>query len=74
MLDVTFGREIVHVSYASCFREKNGKTMIATLDILLPYEVSHLHIMSTSEEKFMEGLIGRHLLYEESLSYGGVTK
>ena len=29
--------------------------------------------MSTWEEHFMEGLIGRHLDYEESVSHGGVT-
>ena len=48
--------------------------MIATLDLLLPYEIRHFHLMSTWEENFMEGWIGRHLDYEESLSHGGVTK
>ena len=72
-LNVSLGSEILHVSYASCFMENIGKTMIATLDILFPYEVSHWHLMSTWEENFMEGLIGRHLVHEESLSHGGVT-
>ena len=48
--------------------------MIATMDLLLPYEMIHLHHMSTWEENCMEGLIGRHLAYEGSLSHGGVTK
>ena len=29
--------------------------------------------MTTWEENFMEGLIGRHLVHEEILSHGGVT-
>ena len=46
-LDVPFGKDILHVSYATCFREKIGQTMIATLDILLPCGMSHLHLMRT---------------------------
>ena len=72
-LDVPFGREILHVFYASCFRENIGKTIIATLGIFLPCGMNHLHLMRTWEENFMEGLIGRHLVYEERLSHGGVT-
>jgi len=75
VLDVPFWRYIVHVSYASCFRENIGKTMIASLGLLLPCGTSHFHLMRTvREENFMEGLIGRHLVYEERLSHGGVTK
>ena len=47
--------------------------MIATLDLLLPCGMSHLHLMRTWEEHVMEGWIGRHLAYEGSLSHGGVT-
>ena len=39
--NVPIGSEILHVTYASFFREDIGKTMIATLDILFPYEASH---------------------------------
>ena len=67
VLDVPFGREILHVSYASCFRENIGKTMIASLDLLLPCGMSHFHLMRTWEEHVMEGLIGRHLDYEGRL-------
>ena len=73
VLILIIGSDILHVSYASCFRENIGQTTIATLDLLLPYEMSHLHLMRTWEEHFMEGLIGRHLVYEERLSHGGVT-
>ena len=72
-LDVTFGRDILHVSYVSCFRENIGQTIIASLVIFLPCEMSHLNLMRTWEEYFMEGLIGRHLAYEGSLLHGGVT-
>ena len=72
--NIPIRRDILHVSYASCFKENIGQTMIATLDLFLPYEVSHLHLMSTWEDNFMEGLIGRHLVYEEILSHGGVSK
>ena len=72
-LSMTFGGDILHVSYASCLRENIGKTMIATVDLLLPYEMSHLHLMSTWEEDVMEGLIGRDLDYEESVSLRGFT-
>ena len=48
--------------------------VVDTLDILFPYEVSHWHLMSTWEEHFMEGFIGAHLVHEERLSHGGVTK
>ena len=72
-LDVPFGREILHVSYATCLRENIGKTMISSLGLFLPCGMNHLHLMSTWEEHFMEGLIGRHLAYEESVSHRGVT-
>ena len=72
-VNMPFGRDIIHVSYATFFRENIGKTMIASLDVLLPCGMRHLHLMRTWEENFMEGLIGRHLAYEESLSHAGVT-
>ena len=72
-LDVPFGREILHVSYATCFRENIGQTMIASLGLFLPCGMSHLHLMRTWEDHVMEGWIGRHLAYEGSLSHGGVT-
>ena len=62
-LNMPFGREILHVSYTSCFRENIGQTIIATLDLLLSCGMSHLDLMRTWEENFMEGLIGRHLVY-----------
>ena len=73
-LNMPFGREILQVSYASCFWKNIGKTTIASLGLFLPYGMSQLHHMSTWEDNFMEGWIGRHLYYEESLSHGGVTK
>ena len=72
-LNVPYGREIIHVHYATCFRENLGQTMISTLDLLLPCGMIHLHLMRTWEEHVMEGWIGRHMAYEGSLSYGGVT-
>ena len=68
-----FGREILHVSYASCFRENIGQTMIISLDLFLPCGMRHLHLMRTWEENFMEGWIGRHLAYEGILSHDCVT-
>ena len=70
-LDVPFGREILHVHYATCFRENIGQNMIATLEISLACGMSHLYLRKTWEENFMEGWIGRHLAYEGSLSHGG---
>ena len=72
-LYVHYGREIIHVNYATCFRDNLGKTMIFSLDLLLPCGMSHLHPIITWEEHVMEGWIGIHLSYEESLSHGGVT-
>ena len=61
------------ISYASCFRENIEQHMIATLDLLFPYGMSHLVNLSIWEEHFMDGLIRGHLVYEERLSHGGVT-
>ena len=72
-LYVSYGREILHVHYATCFRENIGKTMFVSLELLLPYGMDHLHLMRTLEEHFMEGCIGRHLAYEGILSHDGVT-
>ena len=68
-----FGREIIHVHYATCFRESLGKSMIVSLDLLLPCGMNHLHLMRTWEEHLMEGWNGGHLDYEGSLSHEGVT-
>ena len=73
-LSMPFGREIIYVYYASCFKDNIGKTMISSLGLFLPCGMSHLHLMRTWEDHFMEGLVGRHLVHEESLSHGGVTK
>ena len=48
--------------------------MISSLGLLLPCGMSHFHLMRTWEEHVMDGLIGRHLVYEDILSHGGVTK
>ena len=72
-LDVPFWREIIHVSYATCFRDNIGQTMIASLGLFLPCGMSHFHLMRTWEEHVMEGWIGRKLAYGERLSHGGVT-
>ena len=48
-----FGRENLHVSYATCFREKIGKSMISILDLLIPYGMSHLGKLSTWEVPLM---------------------
>ena len=72
-LDVPFGREILHVHYATCLRENLGKTMIVSLDLFLPCGMNHLYLMRTLEEHVTEGWIRRHLAYEGSLSNGDVT-
>ena len=56
--------------------------MVATLDLLFPYGMSHLvnlstwemHLMSTWEENLRDGLIGGHLVHEWSSLFGGVTR
>ena len=67
-LHMPFGRKILHVHYATCFREDIGKNMIVSLDLLLPCGMSQLHLIRTWEEHVMEGWIGRNLAYVESLS------
>ena len=57
----------------TCFKENIGKTMIVSLELLLPCGMSHLHLMTTWQEHVMGGWIGRHLAYEGSLSHYGVT-
>ena len=68
-----YGREALHVHYATCFRENIGKTMFVSFELLSPCGMDYLHLMRTLEEKFMEDWIGRHLAYEKSLSHVGVT-
>ena len=54
-LEVPFGREIIHVHYATCFRENIGKTMFGSFELLSPCGMDYLHLMRTLEEEFMEG-------------------
>ena len=67
------GMDILHVPYVSYFREKIGKTMFLSGDLLSPCGMDYLHLMRTLEEKFMEGWIGEHLAHGGSLSHDGVT-
>ena len=69
---VPYGMEIIHVSYATCFRENIGKTMFVSLELLSPYGMDYLHLMRNLEEQFMEGSIGEHLAYGGILSHVGV--
>ena len=71
-LEVPYGREIIHVHYATCFRNNIGKTMFVSLELLSPCGMNYLHLIRILEEKFMEE-IGRHLAYEGILSHVGVT-
>ena len=66
---VPYGMNILHVLYATCFRENIGKTMLISCTLLSPYGMDYLHLMRTLEEKFMEGWIGEHLAYGGSLSH-----
>ena len=68
-----YGREIIHVHYATFFREIIGKTMFVSLELFSPCVMNYLHLIRTLEEQFMEGWIGRHLYYEGILSHVGVT-
>ena len=70
---VPYGMEILHVHYATCFRENLGKTIFVSFELLSPYGMDYLHLMRILEEQFMEGWIGEHLAYEGSLSHVGVT-
>ena len=70
---VPYGREILHVNYATFFRENIQKTMFVSLELLSPCGMNYLHLIRNLEEHFMEGWIGRHLAYEGSLSHDSVT-
>ena len=70
---VPYGMDIIHVPYATCFREEIGQTMFVSCELLSPYGMDYLHLMLNLEEKFMEGWIGGHLPYGGSLSHVGVT-
>ena len=72
-LYVPYGREIIHVHYATFFRDNIGQTMFVSFELLSPCGMNYLHLIRTLEEKFMEGWIGRNLAYEEILSHFGVT-
>ena len=47
--------------------------MFVSLELLTPCGMDYVHLIMTLEEKFMEGLIGEHLAYEEILTHDGVT-
>ena len=70
---VPYGMDIIHLPYATCFRENIGQTFFVSFELLSPYGMDYLHLMRTLEEKFMEGWIGRHLAYEGILSHDSVT-
>ena len=70
---VTYGMDIIHVSYARFFRESIGQAMFVSFELLSPYGMDYLHLMRTLEEQFMEGWIGENLAYGGSLSHDGVT-
>ena len=72
-LNVPFGREILHVNYATCVRDNIGKTMFVSFDLLSPCGMNYLHLIRNLEDQFMEGWIGEHLSYEGSLSHVGIT-
>ena len=56
-LNVPFWRVILHVHYATFFRENIGKTMFVSLDLLLPCGMDHLHLMRTLRStSWMDGL------------------
>ena len=48
--------------------------MIATIDLLLPYDVSHLANLDTWEDQLRGRLMGEHLIQWGSLSYMGATR
>ena len=52
---VPYGMEILHVYYATCFRENIGPAMFVSFELLSPYGMDYLHLMRTLEEQFMEG-------------------
>ena len=68
-MHVPNGLQILHVSYPTCFREDIGQAMFVSFELLSPCGMDYLHLMRTLEEKYMEGWIGEHLAYGESLSY-----
>ena len=70
---VPYGREIIHVNYATYFRENIGKTMFVSFELFSPYGMDYLHLMRTLEDQFVEGWIGEHLAYGGSLSHVSVT-
>ena len=62
-VDFLIRDDILHISYALYFRDNIGPSMIATLDLLFPYAMSHLGNLSTwkvplmsSWEEFCYGL------------------
>ena len=70
---VPYEMDILHVSYATFFRNNIGQTMFVSFELLSLYVMNYLHLMRILEEKFMEGWIGEHLAYGGSLSHVGVT-
>ena len=70
---VPYGMEVLHVPYATCFGEDIGKAMFVSFELLSPCGMDYLHLMRTLKEQFMDGWIGEHLAYGESLSHDDVT-
>ena len=42
---VPYGRKILHVHYATFFREKIGKTMFVSFELLSPYGMDYFHLI-----------------------------
>ena len=72
-MDMPFGRDILHVYYATCFRENIRQTMIFSHEILFPCGMDFSHLILTLEEQFMKVWIGENLAYDESFIFDDVT-
>ena len=70
---VPHGMETLYVPYGTCFKESIDLAMFVSCDFLTPCGMDYAHLILTLEEQFMEGWIGEHLAYEESLILDGVT-
>ena len=70
---VPYGMETLYVPYDTCFRESIGAKMFVSYDFLTPCGMDFSHLILTLGEQFMEGWIGEHLAYDESLILDDVT-
>ena len=59
---------------APCFSESNGQYVVATIDLLLPYDVNDLDNLDPWEEWLRGRMIGGHLGQWGNLSYVGTTR